>query len=245
MPTTRASAIEGKMATAAVRAAASCRARCMGAYIPAFGRSVGYLGRRSQRDWPRWVRFPIWPLPHVSLCQRKDELAGVLALEEPEQGVGEGLEALDYVLARLELAGGQPAGHLLGSFGPAVEVVGDDEPGHAGVVDQQRPVIGGAPDAVGGVVLGDGPADDDTRLAAEPRQRRVEDLAPHVVEVDVDAVGAVLSEGFGDVLALVVDRGVEAEVVDHVAALLGPAGNANGATALDLGDLAHHLAHGP
>ena len=53
-----------------------------------------------------------------------------------------------------------------------------------------------------------------------------------------------LSEGLTDILALVVDRGVEAEVVHHVAALLGPSGDADRATVLELGDLSHHLSHG-
>ena len=55
---------------------------------------------------------------------------------------------------------------------------------------------------------------------ARLREHRVEDLAAHVVEVDVDAVGAQLHEAGGDVLGPVVDARVEAELVDDPAALV-------------------------
>ena len=48
------------------------------------------------------------------------------------------------------------------------------------------------------------------RACARLRERRVEDVASDVVEVDVDALGAQLAQARVDVLALVVDGGVEA-----------------------------------
>ena len=71
--------------------------------------------------------------------------------------------------------------------------------------------------AVGVVVLRDRAADDDPRAARELREHRVEDVAADVVEIDVDALGAMLAQRLLDVLALVVDGGVEAELVDEVA----------------------------
>ena len=79
---------------------------------------------------------------------------------------------------------------------------------------------------------------------AEEEQQRVEDLAADVVEVDVDALRAVLREGGLHVLGLVIDGGIEAQVLDDVVAFLGSAGDADGAAALDLGDLAGDGADG-
>jgi hypothetical protein len=54
------------------------------------------------------------------------------------------------------------------------------------------------------------------------RERGVEDLPADVVEVDVDALRAVLAQRAAVVLRLVVDRRVEAEVLDDVRHFSGP-----------------------
>ena len=76
-----------------------------------------------------------------------------------------------------------------------------------------------------------------------PRFRRaealVEDLPTHVVKEDIDAVRGLLAESILEVRALVVDRGVETELVDEHVALLGTAGDTDHRRALDLRDLAH------
>ena len=89
-----------------------------------------------------------------------------------------------------------------------------------------------------GVVGGDVAAQHDPGTQREPAQHRVEQLAAHVVEEDVDALGRELLEPGRDVFGLVVDARVEAEVVDHPGALRGRAGDADHARALHLGDLA-------
>src|SRR5687767_2415095 len=63
---------------------------------------------------------------------------------------------------------------------------------HAGAVHQQRHVVGRALHAARGVVLRDRAADHDARVHGEAREACVQDLAAHVVEIDVDAVRAVL-----------------------------------------------------
>ena len=75
------------------------------------------------------------------------------------------------------------------------------------------------------------------------RKHGVEDLAADVLEVDVDALRRRGLEVGCKIAGLVVDAGVEAEFVRHVAALVGTAGDANGAAALDLGDLPDDRAH--
>ena len=74
-------------------------------------------------------------------------------------------------------------------------------------------------------------------LRARRAERGVEDLAADVVEVDVDPLRAVLAQARGDVLRLVVDRRVEAELLDDVGALLGAARDPDGAAVLQLREL--------
>src|SRR2546423_89730 len=74
--------------------------------------------------------------------------------------------------------------------------------------------------------------------AGEPQQDGVEDLTPDVVEVDVDAVRGVLLELGAQVARLVVDGGVEAELVDEPAALVLAARDADGTAPDDPRDLA-------
>ena len=63
---------------------------------------------------------------------------------------------------------------------------------------------------------------------------------PTFSKFDVDAVRAGRGEPLASSRALVVDGGVEAELVGEPGALLVAAGDADGAAALDLGDLADH-----
>ena len=75
------------------------------------------------------------------------------------------------------------------------------------------------------------------RAHGEPAQHRVEQLAADVVEEDVDALGRELLESRRDILALVVDARVEAEVVDDPRALLGRPRDTDHLGALHLRDL--------
>ena len=70
------------------------------------------------------------------------------------------------------------------------------------------------------------------------RSDRVEHRPADVVEVDVDAVRAGRPQRRSRSCALVVHAGVEAQLLDDVAALRLAAGDADGPAALDLGDLA-------
>ena len=72
----------------------------------------------------------------------------------------------------------------------------------------------------------------------------IEDLAADIVEKDVDAIRAGFAQAGGDVLSLVVDGRVEARRLRQPAALVGAAGDADRAAALDLRDLADEGAGG-
>src|SRR5712691_6999138 len=72
----------------------------------------------------------------------------------------------------------------------------------------------------------------------------VEDLAADIVEEHVDLLGAQLRKPSAEVLALVVDGGVEMRLVDQPSAFSRPARGADDAAPLDLGDLAGDRARG-
>ncbi len=87
------------------------------------------------------------------------------------------------------------------------------------------------------VVGGDVAAEHDPRSQRDASQHDVEELATDVVEVDVDALGRQLLQAGRDVLGLVVDARVEAELVDHPRALLVAAGDAEDPRPLHRGEL--------
>ena len=94
-----------------------------------------------------------------------------------------------------------------------------------------------------GVVVGDAPAHRHPRELIEQGQHRVEHLAAHVLEVQVDAVGAGRLQVGGEGVAAVADARVEAELVHDVVALLPRTGDAHHPVPLDLGNLPDHRAH--
>jgi hypothetical protein len=87
------------------------------------------------------------------------------------------------------------------------------------------------------VVPGDRTAERDASADGQVRQHGVEDLAAHVVEVDVDATRRELAQAGADGALPIVDRGIEAELLRQPAALLLAAGDTDDAAALDLRDL--------
>ena len=80
----------------------------------------------------------------------------------------------------------------------------------------------------------------------EHRDHGIGDRAADVVEVDVDALGAQLAQLFDVVLGgAIVERAVEAQLVDDIASFFVVSRNAHGAATFDLGDLADDRADGP
>src|SRR5260370_40548629 len=70
-----------------------------------------------------------------------DELAEVVAVEQLDQRVGEGLESLDNVLARPERAIGAPGCQRVGCLVVTGGVVARQESLHTRAVDQERHVV--------------------------------------------------------------------------------------------------------
>ena len=83
----------------------------------------------------------------------------------------------------------------------------------------------------------DGAAQRDAAAAAQRAERGLEVLAADVVEVDVDAVRRGRAQQLVDRAVVVVEGGVEAELVAQVRDLVGRAGAADHAVAAQLGDL--------
>ena len=127
-----------------------------------------------------------------------------------------------------------------------VGVVEHDDAFHACAVHQQAQVVLRALHGCGVVVLADRAADDDAGFTRQFGQHGVEDFAADVVEVDVHPFGAVFLQAVahGRRAGLVVDTGVKAQLVHHPVTLGLAARNTHHAAALDLGQLAHRLAHG-
>jgi len=74
--------------------------------------------------------------------------------------------------------------------------------------------------------LRDRAADHDPCAAVDAGQAIVEHRASDVIEEDVDAVGRMLAQLGAEVAVLVVDRAVEAKLLDEYPALVGAAGRA-------------------
>src|SRR5450755_2773553 len=143
--------------------------------------------------------------------------------------------------AILELAAGHEHAELLERFGPDLHVLADDESfdGEPRLQDERwllhrnrRPVV-----------AADHAAQGDASERVHACDRGVEDRAADVLETSVNAVGRRLLErlveGLCVAMRLVVDAGVETELVDDVGALLDAAGDAYGTAAACPGELAH------
>src|ERR1035438_6905436 len=88
--------------------------------------------------------------------------------------------------------------------------------------------------------MGDEPANRHTGEVVQQRQHGVEHRAADVLEVNVDSTRAGGFQSLGQVGLFVIEAGVEAEFLLHVATLPLTPGDADGATSLDLGDLPNY-----
>ena len=147
--------------------------------------------------------------------------------------------------ADLTCPSAEPARHLGLGGGEAVEVVEDDEALHASAADQQVDVVArarlAAPSAVVG---GDRPAQHDAARAVASWPRQALRIAPPTLsKYRSMPSGQASRRRAATSLALVVDRLVEAQLLDDPGALLGAAGDPDDLRgALDLGDLARRRA---
>src|SRR5437868_5759303 len=168
-------------------------------------------------------------------------LAEILALEQGDESLRGVLDAVDDRFAVPELAFCVIAHQRLERLAVAILPVEYDHALHFDAVDEQRAerlvAIGHRR-----AVLGDEPAHDDPREPVHEPERRVEDLAADVLEVDVDAFRAGLAQVIEESPCLVIDAGIEAELLHHVIALRLAAGDADRAASFYLCELPDHAA---
>ena len=98
---------------------------------------------------------------------------------------------------------------------------------------------------LGRVVLRDQAAQHHARKRIHQREHGVEDRAADVLEIHVHAVRAGVAQLLREVAGLVIDAGVEAQLLHHVVALRLPARDADRAATLDLRELPGHAADRP
>ena len=128
-------------------------------------------------------------------------------------------------------------------------MVEDDEPADRQAPDQREPhqlrdPVGPLRQR-GRVVAGDAPAHRHPREGVEQGHHRVEHLAAHVLEVQIDAVRAGRLQIAGQSVAAVADARVEAQLVHDVVALLSRPGDADHPVTPDLRNLPHDRPYRP
>src|SRR5262249_45408459 len=130
-----------------------------------------------------------------------------------------------------------PTAERARGFAVAIGVIEHHHTLHRRPVDEEREVVRRALDRGARIVLRDRTADDDPRAPREDRQRGVENVAAHVVEVDIYALWTVPLQRFFAVFFLVVDRRTEPEPARDPLALGLAAGDPPPAAAFDPCDL--------
>src|SRR5262249_53625869 len=94
------------------------------------------------------------------------------------------------------------------------------------------------------VIFGDHAAHDHAAEIVEQRKHRALYRAADILEIDIDALRASDGERGGEVAAMV-EAGIETELLGHVAAFLGAAGDADDAATLALSELSGDRADRP
>ena len=140
-----------------------------------------------------------------------------------------------------------PTGHVAVECAQSVVVVGNDKALYfqalgQDVAHQYRGEVRAFGQA-GEVVPGDDATDGHAGAGIEQRHHRLQHLATDVFEIDVDALRAGFGQSSGEVVTMMVDAGIEAELLHGELALRGAAGNAHHTAALQFRNLPHSGAH--
>ncbi len=215
-------------------------------YLPS--RLVFHDDRSGVGLWVRNENYGRFEVAHrESLPFRSDsdqQLAEVLAAQQPDQGAGGVLQAVDDVLAVAD----PPLPHHRPDLGQEIRLlvrkVEYDESAQRQSLDQHlnhqhRDAIA-ADRQLRGVIVRNQPADGHARERVEQRQNGVEDGTADVLEVDVDSLRAGGFQRLGEIRPSVVDARVEPELVHDIPALALAAGNPDRLASPGLGKLTHN-----
>src|SRR5262249_26319496 len=171
--------------------------------------------------------------------QLAEVAAGIQQIEHVRIGVD---AALTHVLAKLEFALLVPLAKLGDRLRHAAGPIEHDQPLHAQSLREYGAQVPRALRQLGGVVGSDQSTHGDASERVHLHKHRVEDIAADVLEVDVDALRRGGPQVGGEIAGPVVNARVQAQLGNDVAALLGPAGDADRPASLDFGDLANDRA---
>src|SRR5467141_2656244 len=169
-------------------------------------------------------------------------LAQILAAQQADEGLGRIAQSLDHAFPVLEPSLPQPLLEILVRGRVARGMIRNDETLQLHSVDQEGPDVFQAV-GLAQVVSRNKPAQGDAGKRVQAPQHGVEDLAPDVLEIDVDALRSRLGQTVRQPARFVVHARVEAEFLDGVAALFASAGDADRTAALDLRDLPDHASY--
>src|SRR4051794_20656869 len=156
-----------------------------------------------------------------------EHLADVVAAEHAEEGVHRVREIVDDGALGDQLAAAQPAGYPALELRPQVLVVADDEPAQRDPLEHRLDEVVDARPGTVGVELRDHPAERDPAAQPQGVQRRDEVVAADVVEVQVDPLRRDPGQAVAHRLGAVVDRAVEAELLDQQGGLARSPGAAH------------------
>src|SRR5204862_4289437 len=157
-------------------------------------------------------------------------------------GVGRLLQSFHDGLAVLQLSEHFPMTELCRGFHEARSIIHDDEALDAETLDQNGGEAGHAGISLG--VAGNQAAEDDAAMEIHAAEHRLHDVAADVLKIDVDALGSGCGKFFLPVRMLVVDGGIEAEILGDPCAFVVAAGDAHDAAAVNLSNLPDDAAGG-
>ena len=161
-------------------------------------------------------------------------------LQHRDERLGRVLETLDYLLAILQLALFDPLRHLRDPFAEAALKPGHDESFHLQLFHQDMRKQARTLLRLSQVVLRDLSADRDPAERVHARKHGVGNAPAHVIEVAIDAIGAKLLQLLAVIRRrFVIERAVEAQLLDHPIDLFVRACDPHHPATLDLGDLSN------
>ena len=133
-----------------------------------------------------------------------------------------------------------PLPHAFLRFRKFAHIIGYDEARHAGSFEDQVEIIFRARRHVTLLIAGDTTADRNAGMHGQMSQRIVEDLAADIVIKDIDRLRAMFLQLRPNIVILIINRHVIADIVGQPLALFLTARDPNDAATRDLGNLTDH-----
>jgi len=158
----------------------------------------------------------------LRIAELQQLLAKVCAGEQPDDRLRRILKSLLQIDLVLELAFRVPLRHFGDRLRIARHKMKYQEAFHPGFLHYQAEIVFGPTGFLSPRLLycEIRSAQHDARAEGQSRERMIEDLAAHVVEIHIDTLRAMLGQRLADILILIVNRGVEAGLFQQPVAFL-------------------------